>query len=64
MTGMVLFKFSLIGGVIAVSEFIERRRPGMGQFVLLIGCLGTAYAVYKGFHLYLGYEGRPPAAGD
>jgi hypothetical protein len=56
MTGMVLFKFSIIGAVIVISEFIERRRPGWGRFVLLIGCLGAAYAVYKGFHLYVRHE--------
>jgi hypothetical protein len=53
--GMVLFKFSIIGAVIAISEFIERRRPGWGRFVLLIGCLGAAYAVYKGWSLYLSH---------
>jgi hypothetical protein len=52
--GMVAFKFSLIGGVIALSEFIERRRPGWGRFVLMVGCLGAAYAFYKGFTLYMG----------
>jgi Domain of unknown function (DUF5658) len=62
--GMVLFKFSIIGAVILVSEFIERRRPGWGRFVLLIGCLGAAYAVYQGFNLYLGYEDHPPGSGD
>jgi Domain of unknown function (DUF5658) len=54
MTGMVIFKFSVIGGVIAVAEFIERRRPGWGQFVLLIGCVGAAYAFLRGLSLYLG----------
>jgi hypothetical protein len=63
-TGMVAFKFSVIAGVIALSEFIERRRPGWGRFVLLIGCVGAAYAVYKGFNLYMSYEGAPPVDGD
>jgi hypothetical protein len=54
MAGMVMFKFSLIAAVIVSSEFVERRRPGWGRFVLLIGCLGAAYAVYKGFNLYVG----------
>ena len=54
--GMVLFKFSIIAAVIVVSEFIERHRRGYGRFVLLIGCLGTAYAVYTGFNLYMGHE--------
>jgi len=62
--GIVLFKFSIIAAVIVVSEFIERRRPGWGRFVLLIGCCGAAYAVYKGYSLYLGYQNDPPGGGD
>ena len=54
MAGMVLFKFTLIGGVIALSELIERHRPGWGRFVLLVGCLGAGYAVYQGLRLTLG----------
>jgi hypothetical protein len=53
MTGMVIFKFGLIGGVIAVAEFIERRRPGWGRFVLLVGCVGAAYAFLTGLRMYL-----------
>ncbi len=52
-TGMVFFKFSLIGGVILLSEIIERKRPGWGRFVLLIGCVGAAFAVVQGGRLYL-----------
>jgi hypothetical protein len=55
MVGMVAFKFSIIGGVIALAELIERRRPGRGKFVLLVGCLGAAYAVVVGLRLYLGH---------
>jgi DNA-directed RNA polymerase subunit RPC12/RpoP len=62
--GMALFKFSLIGSVIVVSEITERRRRGWGRFVLLIGCCSAAYAVYKGFNLYMGYEGQPPGSGE
>jgi hypothetical protein len=54
MTGMVFFKFSIIGGVIVLSEIIERKRPGWGRFVLLVGCLGAAFAVFQGGRLYLG----------
>jgi hypothetical protein len=64
MTGMALFKFTLIGSAIAISEFIERRRPGWGQVVLLIGCLGSAYAIYKGLRLYTGAEQPPPVLPD
>jgi hypothetical protein len=53
MAGMVFFKFSLIGGVILLSEIIERNRPGWGRFVLFVGCLGAAYAVFHGGRLYM-----------
>ena len=46
--GLVAFTFSIIGAVIVVSEFIERRRPCWGRFMLLIGCAGGAYALDKG----------------
>jgi hypothetical protein len=53
MTGMVFFKFSMIAGVILLSEIIERKRPGWGRFVLLVGCIGAAYAVFTGGRLYM-----------
>jgi hypothetical protein len=53
MAGMVFFKFSMIAGVILLSEIIERNRPGWGRFVLLIGCIGAAYAVFTGGRLYM-----------
>lgn len=55
--GMVLFKFAVIGGVIALTEIIERRRPGLGRFVLMIGCVGAGYAFYKGLSLFVGHAG-------
>jgi hypothetical protein len=62
--GMVAFKFSIIGAVIVVSEFIERRRPGWGRFVLMIGCVGAAYAAYKGLSLYLAHYNPLPDDAD
>ncbi len=62
--GLVMFKFGILGGVTVVSEFIERRRPGWGRFVLLIGCAGAAYAVYTGLKLYLGHVDVPLAEVD
>ncbi len=56
---MVFFKFSIIGGVILLSEIIERKRPGWGRFVLMVGCLGAAYAVFQGGRLYLASENAP-----
>jgi len=60
--GMVFFKFTLIGGVILLSEIIERQRPGWGRFVLFVGCLGAAYAVFQGGRLYLNADNIPLAA--
>lgn len=62
MVGMVAFKFSVIAGVIVLAELIERRRPGRGKFVLIVGCLGAAYAVAVGLRLFLGHVAPPPAA--
>jgi hypothetical protein len=62
MAGMVAFKFSIIAGVIALAELIERKRPGRGKFVLIVGCLGAVYAVVVGLRLYLGH-GLGPASG-
>lgn len=55
MAGMVLFKFSVIGGVIALAEYIERRRPGWGKAIMLIGCAAAAYAVVRGLRLFVGF---------
>jgi hypothetical protein len=57
--GLVMFKFGILGGVTVVSEFIERRRPGWGRFVLVIGCFGAAYAIYTGLKLYMGHVAAP-----
>jgi len=62
MAGMVFFKFSIIGGVILLSEIIERHRPGWGRFVLFIGCVGAAYAVFHGFRLYISHDNLPMTA--
>jgi hypothetical protein len=62
MAGMVFFKFSVIGGVILLSEIIERKRPGWGRMVLLVGCIGAVYAVFQGGRLYLAADDAPMAA--
>jgi len=59
--GLVMFKFGILGGVTIVSELIERHRPGWGRFVLLIGCVGAAYAIYTGLKLYMGHVAVPAA---
>jgi hypothetical protein len=62
MAGMVFFKFSIIGGVILVSEIIERHRPGWGRFVLFVGCAGAVYAITQGARLYMGADNAPMEA--
>ena len=64
MAGMVGFKFSIIAGVIALAELIERKRPGRGKFVLIVGCLGAAYAVVVGLRLFLGHGPGPAVEMD
>jgi len=54
--GMTLFKFSLVGLVIALSEVIERSRPGWGRILLLAACGATGYVVVRGLRLYVGFE--------
>ncbi|HWE36617.1 MAG TPA: DUF5658 family protein [Isosphaeraceae bacterium] len=62
--GMALFKFGVIGAVIAIGEVIERRRPRWGRAVLWIGCLAAAYAIYCGLRLLLGPAGVDAPAAD
>jgi len=52
--GMAIFKLSVMAGVISIAEFVEHRRPGYGRFVLLVGCLATAYVVWRGMQLMNG----------
>jgi Domain of unknown function (DUF5658) len=50
--GMTTFKFLAIGTAIAIGEYIERRRPGWGKFVLLVGCVAAAGVFWHGLKLY------------
>jgi curved DNA-binding protein CbpA len=54
--GMTLFKFTLVGLVIALGEVIERSRPGWGRLLLLAACGATGYAVVRGLRLYVGFD--------
>lgn len=57
MKGMVVFKFAAIATAIATGEIIERRRPGLGKLILIIGCMAAAAVVWHGLRLYLGVPG-------
>jgi hypothetical protein len=54
--GMTFFKFATVALVIIIAEFVERKRAGYGKFVLLVGCLATAYVVYYSVRLYYEYQ--------
>jgi hypothetical protein len=57
---MTIFKFLAIASAIAIGEYVERRRPGWGKFVLLVGCIATAAVFWHGLSLYMGMD--PPTA--
>lgn len=52
--GMAVFKLSLVAFVVTVGEVAERKRPGLGKFVLLVGCLATGAVVFHGLRLAFG----------
>jgi hypothetical protein len=56
MFGMTIYKFALVGFVIALCEIIERARHGWGQWVLAAGCLATVAVFARGLHVYLGLD--------
>jgi hypothetical protein len=49
--GMTVFKFGVIGGVIVIAEVVERRRPGLGRAVLILGSVAAAAVVIHGLRL-------------
>ena len=59
---MTLFKFGVIGGVVAIGEVAEGRRPGLGRGLMAtVSCLVTAVVVVYGLRLLLGF-GVPGSA--
>ncbi len=62
--GMTIFKFAAIALAITLGELIERRRPGWGKAVLLVGCAAASVVVWHGLRLYMGFEPMPIAEGD
>lgn len=51
--GMAVFKFSVVGFVVVAGEVVERHRPGLGRFVVLLGCLASGAVVCYGLRLAL-----------
>jgi len=58
--GMTFFKFAVVAFVVVISEYVERKRPGAGKFVLIVGTLVTAAVVAYSIHLFMGYRESPP----
>ena len=52
--GMAVYKFSLVAFVVTVGEVVERRRPGLGRFVILTGCVASGLVVAHGLRLAFG----------
>ncbi|WP_165073454.1 DUF5658 family protein [Paludisphaera rhizosphaerae] len=52
--GMAIFKFSVVAFVVTVGEVVERKRPGLGRFVILTGCAASALVVAHGLRLAFG----------
>jgi hypothetical protein len=52
--GMAVFKFSVVGFVVVVGEIVERNRPGLGRFVVLVGCIASGVVVCYGLKLAMG----------
>jgi hypothetical protein len=52
--GMTLFKFALVGVVLAAAEIIERKRPGLGRLVLIFACVAAGAVVYQGVTIFTG----------
>jgi hypothetical protein len=57
--GMTLFKFTLVGVVIAACEIIERSRPRWGNVVLVFACVAATAVVLKGLHIFNYMTGLP-----
>lgn len=57
---MTFFKFAVVAFVVVISEYVERKRPGAGKFVLIVGTLVTAAVVVYSVNPYLGYRASPP----
>lgn len=51
--GMVAYKFLIISVVIIICEFVERRRPGLGRFVLRVGIVAAGGVVVYSLFLIL-----------
>jgi hypothetical protein len=64
MAGLVVFKFATIAGAISLGEVIERRRPGWGKLVLIIGSVAAIAVIWHSLRLYLGLPGLLTGGGE
>jgi hypothetical protein len=52
--GMTAFKFGVIAFVFVLAEAIEKRRPGVGRAIVMLGCVAAAAAMFHGLRLLHG----------
>lgn len=49
--GMTAYKLGVIGFVILLGEAIERKRPGVGRAVMVLGCVAATAVIVHGLRL-------------
>ena len=54
--GMTVFKLGVIGLVLVISEVVERRRPGLGRSVVLLGCVAAAGVLFQSLRLMFAHQ--------
>ena len=52
-TGLIVYKFDLVGVIVVLGEVIERHRRGWGRAVVLFGCAAAALVYVQGLRLWL-----------
>ena len=49
--GMAVYKLGIIGFVILLGETIERKRPGVGRAIMVLGCVTATAVMVQGLRL-------------
>ena len=53
--GMTAYKLGVIGFVILLGETIERKRPGVGKAIMILGCIAATVVMIRGLQLLHGF---------
>ena len=51
--GITAYKFGLVSFIILIGEVIERYRPRLGRWILVLGIVAGLYAITVGYRLLL-----------